>query len=1247
MSDDEDSGKRAGKTKPGKTRTAKGMADEVRLTRRVLVGWLLAGTPALAQVTAQTRAPQVMKPAVTGRTEPLQVQRFDPDKLVFTAATDVTQFTLLRPADLVVLHVRLVNMVVTGSKASRQIKRTGTPALMIVEHQPQSIIESTWPDTAGQDMPKVQRDGTATGKDSGKAGPISKNDIAQTFIAGPSRLVYIMPDGLAAMGYTAAEVLGACATWKLNLDSRAGTVPSSQIMPQAHSFDRIRNRLIAVANAQKADLHSYDPSVEPLLNRAADRVAEAIAKAAQGNKGLSDQAIEEIIKFEIKASLHPEQIGQFEMTTPEVYSKTSVANLYVSTLATRKLVDIAETQTLTEVGQYQPVGRVSAGARSDKPIEIYTIQTDEIPDNATDVEIPFRMHMTPLSTAGFSHAVEAVDHDGIFTELWHTRMGTRIGDWTLSDTPQPLRGLYAGDDNQSWIDGPQDNWALNPSDRRALVRLMRDSSDAYKPRPVLAQHLRLTALGGSLDAEGYWPNHSDLDPAIDVVQWKHVSSIGRDQFVRVIYDGYLFPFGHAASLIKVSERKFTKQTDGGRVAGLMQKYYIILRQKVRSFPGDTQRYDGRDFPFVQMEITNKQTPDLKAPAAIPGLLPANNAGYDYYAPGSDATKWYQTFWPKLMDGGGDMIFHLIGTDGAGRKTVIEMPLVFVAGSRNDLSMVAASGATMNASNSNIENLCTWYNKTANLTPRQRQVDKALIRFTGDVGVAVGESDYHASQITFEAWKASGNIKGPRFYPRVAEAVIEIPSVKNLLGADTAPKVHYHDIYLNNGFNEAHGANPAQVVFGFATAAIVAGLSKSNPTDKFGGIISPNITPDGLSRKLGALTGVADYVAGAADGKLPLGALADLKLLNIVSVADILDVALDLTGAAATIPALKTVTSGEAVTTTYSIQQNKVKSAGDFFVALDPVGGPQLDITSTVMVAKAGQAPQATVDATLRNFKINLFGFIILNFNSLALHVKPGSKPDCDPKLDPETGVLFGGPLEFLNSFRDLIPMDGFSDPPGIDVTPNGLTASYSLGLPNIGIGALSITNISLGAGFDLPFTGDGPSARFNFAERHNPFNLTVSLFGGGGFFAITLDTGGVRELEACLEFGAQISIDLGVASGGVYVKGGFYFRWSEDEVTYECYIELGGHLSILGLITVSLTFHLGLTYDKQSSGTRLYGTATLTVEIDILFFSISQDVTVERQFAGSDADPSFALFAPIDPGTGKPEVWNTYCDAFA
>ena len=85
----------------------------------------------------------------------------------------------------------------------------------------------------------------------------------------------------------------------------------------------------------------------------------------------------------------------------------------------------------------------------------------------------------------------------------------------------------------------------------------------------------------------------------------------------------------------------------------------------------------------------------------------------------------------------------------------------------------------------------------------------------------------------------------------------------------------------------------------------------------------------------------------------------------------------------------------------------------------------------------------------------------------------------------------------------------------------------------------------------------------------------------------------------------------------------------------------GGSLSVIGIITVSLVFYLGLTYESKGpqphAGT-LWGQASLTVKVEIAFFSTSVSVSMEREFAGSD--PYFhQLIAPT--------AWSEYCEAFA
>ena len=162
----------------------------------------------------------------------------------------------------------------------------------------------------------------------------------------------------------------------------------------------------------------------------------------------------------------------------------------------------------------------------------------------------------------------------------------------------------------------------------------------------------------------------------------------------------------------------------------------------------------------------------------------------------------------------------------------------------------------------------------------------------------------------------------------------------------------------------------------------------------------------------------------------------------------------------------------------------------------------------------------------------------------------GKKPEVDVVF---TAFLFKGPLSFVQTLRELIPFDGFSDPPDVQVTPEGITAGFSVGLPNIAIGVFSLENLSLAAGFNVPFVGPPLSTWFKFCTRENPSRLTVSLFGGGFYFGLTADAGGLTVLEGAIEFGAAASVDFGVASGSVSVMAGLYFKIEGSDYTLAGY----------------------------------------------------------------------------------------------
>jgi hypothetical protein len=309
------------------------------------------------------------------------------------------------------------------------------------------------------------------------------------------------------------------------------------------------------------------------------------------------------------------------------------------------------------------------------------------------------------------------------------------------------------------------------------------------------------------------------------------------------------------------------------------------------------------------------------------------------------------------------------------------------------------------------------------------------------------------------------------------------------------------------------------------------------------------------------------------------------------------------------------------------------------------------------VKKNGQsAPKIGVVCSLKNFDLVLIApasFIELNFDKIEFRIDSGAKMDVDVLL---SDIKFVGPLSFVETLRDLIPLDGFSDPPFLDITPQGVDAGFSLALPNIAVGMFSLTNLSLGAGFTVPFIGQPLSVRFNFCTREQPFNLTVTLFGGGGFFGITLDPHGIQILEAAFEFGASISIDFGVASGGVYVMAGLYFRMEQDACSLTGYFRLGGHVDVLGLITASLELYLALCYEFETG--KCVGTAKLTIEIEVFIFSGSVTITCQKKFSGSNGDPTFRDVMGVDPSLPLAQElaaitsatvypWRDYCEAFA
>ena len=234
---------------------------------------------------------------------------------------------------------------------------------------------------------------------------------------------------------------------------------------------------------------------------------------------------------------------------------------------------------------------------------------------------------------------------------------------------------------------------------------------------------------------------------------------------------------------------------------------------------------------------------------------------------------------------------------------------------------------------------------------------------------------------------------------------------------------------------------------------------------------------------------------------------------------------------------------------------------------------------------------------------------------------------------------------FVETLKDLIPFDGFSDPPFLDVTPAGLTRRLHARPAQRRRSASSPCRTSRSAPTSRcrSSASRSPSASTSApASARSRWRCCSSAAAAGS--CIRLSPDGLDVLELGLEAGAVLAVDFGVASGSISAMIGIYIRLEGDKGSLTGYFRLRGEVDVLGLISASIELYLELTYDFDTG--KMIGRAQLTVEVEVLFFSASVTIECERQFAGSNGDPSFAEVMGVPPDGTSP-AWSEYCLAFA
>lgn len=1141
------------------------------------------------------------------------------DRLAPRPAGEI-RFPIRRPDDHLVLDLLFDNLHVEKSRQPPQLTRadTGRRGVLIVEFPPQSFGEQAFQKLTPEldadakvERPVEKRDGKSAAKQLPATLGETVKGLGAAYIrmSGRSRLAFTMPADVAGIPFTLEAVLDAMGRWPLRLDVNA--LPDVAVLT-----GRLERTFEVIHDAISVNL---DPRVRSAVGVALKDSARRVAEMAAG--GLHESRVDDVSS--VMWSGIRDESAQLAARYPEL----GAADMHTATIAALALGSGARLGRLAESSGIAENARPALEKLPYFPMLFG--MPHEPSNNVTALELPYRLVMSPIGDARWQHASLPIVRHGR-TELWHTRLNVPAA--SGGEGPAQVRALWSPDYERPVR--PLFTMSLDELDREFLVRLMGDWTQnagrrAFQPRPSTAHRLHLSSLGALIDVEGTWETRPDH---VDVEQWRHLASLGRDHYVRVVYAGYLVPFGHAASLVKVTERVFEGDPNA-RIAVLRQRFFILVRERVRGyFPlRPNHELKGRNFPFTEVEVLTRVTPDLLKPKwdpadgpAIPALTPR------------------MAFWPKLP--GIPFRFEAVATDRTGSRVPFSLPMLFVS------EVINAEQATAVRS-------------SYSLGPDAlRTADLGGADITYDIDPAADPNDSRKSTVSlmfntahsypFNHTTGTDALSfrlDPNFFPEIDTTVINDPALQKLLGRSDGYEMTYPQVDTAAEFD-----NPGRVFLWAKSVKKLdfGGGAGQSKTDALGGLASPEMAIVGLSSITGPVSGPQGVAIKKAVGNAvsnvfaPSEFFGDAQLLGGIKLGSIVDAATALGIGAA--PKFLSTQNGDGAVTTFDWETNVKTDPEKIFIPnADGSGGSRLKMYAKVVTPiGTGSASAREAFATINNFKLNLFGCIVLWFDKITFDAKPGQKPDVTVQLHQgEDAVVFGGPLEFVNEIRKYIPSNGFSDPPALSVTPSGITAGYSLGLPTIAVGIFSLSNVSLGAGFNLPFDNRPISVRFNFAERQRPFSLIVSLLGGGGFFAIALGSNGVQEIEAALEFGAAIAINLGVASGSVEIKAGVYFHWKDDgtksTVVIAGYVRIHGELTVLCLISASLTFNLQIGYQKDDGQSMVFGEAELIVEIEVLFLSVDVSVRCRREFAGGKADPKFIDLIP------NASVWAEYCEAFA
>lgn len=892
------------------------------------------------------------------------------------------------------------------------------------------------------------------------------------------------------------------------------------------------------------------------------------------------------------------------------------------------------------------------------------------PAHETAIVFPSRLAFVPDGLAHFEVASTPRVISGR-TELWRAVLGeTSLRSIWTPDHQDPACAPGSGP-SAPVFDTPLQG------DRADIALSARRPSAAHpSAQPVAVRHLALSPLGAWADIRGVW------NPPVsgDLVEWENRSTMGRDHRVKTARLGFLYPWGLQAVLIELTERKILPSPNpapaerGPDAAYLRHRLFLVVTQPSRIYPDPASSPDlgHRRQCFRSVRFITQKTPTLDAFRPLPAPAPAVPDG-DINGHGREA------FWPKV--GGAEFRFEVDLRDWSGRIATSDVTAIFIGFSAAEDPGVLGD----------VESAYESETSSTAGTPVQRPGLRASPFRGQSVAFArereAEDTTLETSEVIFAGERRPSAPPGDRDFPFSAiieAASVRIPSLARLAGFEETARVAYDDRFDPS----QPEANPAEL---FLRVTNTPHLDfDALGTDKSGGTATPSLVIGALSRSSGP---VGNDVEGLAiDQFRPEHFFPDdAKLLGGVKMGDVLEAVrvseldkpeeeqtsqivpfCDPLRPRHTMPRFSVSFRDGRYCAGLDWQTTKLKS----FTPVFEIGeNPCLRVQATVCFGGGQGVDFAQQRGRIEDVKFIIPKTILFHFLFVDFERNTGRPLRFDAKL---LDFEFLDALRWLSKLIEILQgfvkglFGGDGDGPGIgdffklDVTPikAKLTAGYKL--PRFEIGVLAIQNIRIAIGAELGLLGgDGFLLLFEFSERKDPFSVTVTPFSGGGFFSLGFVTGELRRMEAAIEFGGRFSINILGARGEAFLMAGVYYAMKVENGRKRqelvAYVRAGGSLRIIELVRVSVEFYLALVF-VPSEGS-LCGEATVVVEVSLLFFSASVDLTYRTCFKGSEAQSGAALAAapaePEDTATAQPrparfreavngpEGWVDYWEAFA